>query len=47
MILGLSFSFEVFISRETVEKLIGNMAAVPDGVNFGGILFFQELTCLS
>jgi hypothetical protein len=38
---------EVFISRETVEKLIGNMAAVPDGVDFGGILFFLELCSLS
>jgi hypothetical protein len=37
----------VFISVETVEKPIRGLAIAPDGVDFGGILFFLELTCLS
>jgi len=38
---------KVNISRETVEKPIRNLAVIPDGVDFGGILDFLEQTALS
>jgi hypothetical protein len=34
-------------SGETVEKPICDLAGIADGVDFGGILFFMELTALS
>jgi hypothetical protein len=36
-----------FVSRETVEKLIRNLAVILDGVDFGGVFYFLELTALS
>jgi hypothetical protein len=34
-------------SRETVEKLIRNLAVILDGVDFGGVFYFLKLTALS
>jgi len=44
---GPNFRVQVVSTRETVEKPICNLAIIADGVDFGRILFFLELSALS